>query len=630
MKAWRIIRISSGKRSKVITGFLLGVLTLAIMLPYSKVYAAAPAVTTDEAVYINLDYYGSIADVSVVKSCSLNGVTQFQDYGTYESVTNMSGYDQPIMAADGVQWNLGPKKNMERFYFNCKVKNDAIVLPWHIDVSYKLNGVPCKAETLAGAAGLVEINIRVKPNDQAKDYYKNNMLLQVASYIDTENTYSLEAPGSQLQSIGTYKAVVFAALPGEEDTFTMRIGTNSFETKGITMMMIPGTLKQMEEIKNLKEAKDTIHDSAQAIYVSMDDIMNTMESMNEGLNDLKTGSVGTEDARSTFSAGKDQMYKYGDTALEDIAAVNIQLEKLIPYFKTGQNMTRDLNKKIGSIVDTMEQLQDPLADASSSLETTEEDLEALQNMLNTLNGQIETTLTNLGDVASMGLATPYEATQLQGQAEMAATLANNSENIDSLLSETAAMAQTTNEIINITQDLIDETANLDNTLDSYNDDLIDLLGDCQTLTKLMNNSIDSSLTFSKYSKNLLQVSGDKLDNATASSLKGLTSVLDKSILGLTSVSTMRNANNTIKMTLDKEFDKFEKENKFLNLDPKAGLISFTSDKNPAPASIQIILRTAEISLDAGNASKMDMETEKADIGFFGRIKNLFKKIMEIL
>jgi len=519
---------------------------------------------------------------------------------------------------------------MERFYFNCKVKNDAIVLPWHIDVSYKLNGVPCKAETLAGAAGLVEINIRVKPNDQAKDYYKNNMLLQVASYIDTENTYSLEAPGSQLQSIGTYKAVVFAALPGEEDTFTMRIGTNSFETKGITMMMIPGTLKQMEEIKNLKEAKDTIHDSAQAIYVSMDDIMNTMESMNEGLNDLKTGSVGTEDARSTFSAGKDQMYKYGDTALEDIAAVNIQLEKLIPYFKTGQNMTRDLNKKIGSIVDTMEQLQDPLADASSSLETTEEDLEALQNMLNTLNGQIETTLTNLGDVASMGLATPYEATQLQGQAEMAATLANNSENIDSLLSETAAMAQTTNEIINITQDLIDETANLDNTLDSYNDDLIDLLGDCQTLTKLMNNSIDSSLTFSKYSKNLLQVSGDKLDNATASSLKGLTSVLDKSILGLTSVSTMRNANNTIKMTLDKEFDKFEKENKFLNLDPKAGLISFTSDKNPAPASIQIILRTAEISLDAGNASKMDMETEKADIGFFGRIKNLFKKIMEIL
>jgi len=630
MKAWRIIRISSEKRSKVIAGFLLGILTLAIMLPYSKVYAAAPVVTTDEAVYINLDYYGSIADVSVVKSCSLNGVTQFQDYGTYESVTNMSGYDQPIMAADGVQWNLGPKKNMDRFYYNCKVKNDAIVLPWNIDVSYKLNGVPSKAETLAGAAGLVEINIRVKPNDQAKDYYKNNMLLQVASYIDTENTYSLEAPGSQLQSIGTYKAVVFAALPGEEDTFTMRIGTNSFETKGITMMMIPGTLKQMEEIKNLKEAKDTIHDSAQAIYVSMDDIMNTMESMNEGLNDLKTGSVGTEDARSTFSAGKDQMYKYGDNALEDIAAVNGQLEKLIPYFKTGQNMTRDLNKEIGSIVDTMEQLQDPLADASSSLETTEEDLEALQNMLNTLNGQIETTLTNLGDVASMGLATPYEATQLQGQAEMAATLANNSENIDSLLSETAAMAETTNEIINITQDLIDETANLDNTLDSYNDDLIDLLGDCQTLTKLMNNSIDSSLTFSKYSKNLLQVSGDKLDNATASSLKGLTSVLDKSILGLTSVSSMRNANNTIKMTLDKEFDKFEKENKFLNLDPKAGLISFTSDKNPAPASIQIILRTAEISLDAGNASKMDMETEKADIGFYGRIKNLFKKIMEIL
>jgi putative membrane protein len=616
-------------RRKIIAGLLLGMFMVSVILPNAQVYAAAPSVTTDEAVYINLDYYGGMSDVSVVKSCSLNGVTHFRDYGNYESVTNMSGYDKPIVNADGVEWNLKKKAGLDRFYYNCKVKNNAIVLPWNIDVSYKLNGVPCKADNLAGAKGLVEINITAKPNNKAKVYYRNNMLLQVASYINTEEAYSIDAPGSQMQSIGTYKAVVFAALPGEEDTFTMRIGTDCFETKGITMMMIPGTLKQMEEIKKLKEAKDTVYDSAQAIYTSMNDIMNTMESMNEGLSELKNGAAGTEDARSTFSAGKYQMYQYGDTALDDISEANEQLNNMIPYFKTGQKMTRDLNNDIGNLVNTMGELKAPLEDTSDSAYTMRNDLKALQNMVNALNGQIGTTLPNLGAVAAAGGATPYEATQLQGQAGMAGTLDNYSDNINSLLSETADMAKTTSEIAGITQDLIDETEDLDNTLDDYEDDLIDILGDCKKLTKLMNNSIDSSVTFLTYSKALLQVSGDKLDIATASSLKGLNDVLDKSIIGLGSISSMRNANNTIKDAIDREFDKFENENKFLNLDAKADLISFTSNENPAPESIQIILRTKEISLNDKNGDNSDLETEKADIGVFGRIKNLFNRIMGI-
>jgi hypothetical protein len=74
-------------------------------------------------------------------------------------------------------------------------------------------------------------------------------------------------------------------------------------------------------------------------------------------------------------------------------------------------------------------------------------------------------------------------------------------------------------------------------------------------------------------------------------LQGLTAVLDKSILGLSTVTSMRAANDTIKKTIDDEFAKIEEENNFLNLDATAELISFTSDKNPPPTSIQIVLRT---------------------------------------
>jgi len=120
-----------------------------------------------------------------------------------------------------------------------------------------------------------------------------------------------------------------------------------------------------------------------------------------------------------------------------------------------------------------------------------------------------------------------------------------------------------------------------------------------------------------------------LDDASAQGLQGLIGVLDKGILGLDSVKNIREANQIVKNTIDREFDKFEKENQFLNLDATAGLISFTSDKNPAPTSIQIILRTKEISLDNGEDHGLDLEFPKEKVGFWARIKELFRRIAEI-
>ena len=546
MKARRWFKVCKKWVRKISCLALAVVLSVTFILPGRAVYGAAPTVTTDEAVYVNLDYYGAIKDVSVVKSCSLNGISQFQDYGDYEAVTNMSGYETPVLNSEGVFWDLGKASNRQRFYYNCKLKKDAIVLPWTIDVDYKLNGLPYEAEQLAGAAGLVEINVHVKPNSEAKDYYKNNMLLQVAAYINTEEAYSLDAPGAQLQSLGTYKAVLFMALPGEADTFTIRIGTDCFETEGIIMMMIPGTLKQLERIKDIKEAKDRIYDSADAIYTSMNELLHTVESMNEGLNDLKRGAVEMEQARQTFSSGKDQMYAQADTVLEDLANVNQQLKKMIPYFKTGRKMTRDINNDIGELVDALQEMQGPMNDMDNALTNMVYDLEALQDMVGQLNRQVESSLIQLGQAAEAGLATPYEALQLQGRAGMAAAIGDYSGHIDSLLGEIAIMADTSAEITDIVQELIDATEDLDDTLDKYQDDILDLLEDCQTLTELMTSNIDSTYNFLTYAKGLLQLSGDQMDKAAASSLQGLTAVLDKSLMGMSAVTSMRAANDTIK------------------------------------------------------------------------------------
>lgn len=68
------------------------------------------------------------------------------------------------------------------------------------------------------------MDIHAVPNTYASDYYKNNMMLVCATGIDMSKALSIDAPGAQIQSFGTYKLVMFMGLPGEENTFTVRIG----------------------------------------------------------------------------------------------------------------------------------------------------------------------------------------------------------------------------------------------------------------------------------------------------------------------------------------------------------------------------------------------------------------------
>lgn len=612
--------------NRILSLALAGAMTLAAGFSLPSVsYAAPPGVSVDESVYVNLDHYGGISDVSIVKGCDLNGNTGFTDYGTYEAVTNMSGYEKPVLTPGGVQWNLSGGKEHPRFYFDGTLNKEAIELPWTFDVSYQLNGVPVKADSLAGASGLIEIDIKATPNEKAREYYKNNMLLQVAAYVDMEDTYSLDAPGSQLQSVGSKKIVMFSALPGEAETFTIRIGTNSFETKGITMMMVPGTLDQFKSIKDLKEAKDTLEDSSDAIYASMNEILLTMESMNSGLAMMKDGTAGLENARSTFSSGSDELYDDFDKAMGDLDTVNDQLANMIPYFQTGQRMIRSVSNDIDDLSDALSDYEAPLNDADDSITVVQSDLAELGVLLATLNAQTETMLNELGDAANAGYATTYEAIGLENQAEMASTLQNHMGAVSSLLTETVKMGDTAKEIIQVTNDVTEAMVDAGDTFNRYEDDLLSLLDDAEQLTVLINSSLSSTITCLTYSKSLLQKTSDILDPAMEKTLLGMEDLLVKSLQNVDDITALRKAGTTVKQTVDEQFDKFDNENRFLNLDSEAELQSFTSDKNPPPESIQVILRTQEISLDSIDDNS-DLETQKESKGILARIVDIFKEI----
>ncbi|MDF1495961.1 hypothetical protein [Caproiciproducens sp. CPB-2] len=378
--------------------FLAGFLAAVILAPSLVVpaQAAAPSVTTDESMYVNLDHYGKVEQVNVVKRVDLNGNSQFTDYGSYEKVTNMSNLTEPSVSSQGVTWKL--PESSGSFFYECALKPEGATLPWSFDVSYKLNGVPTDAENLAGASGMVEISVKAVPNRNVSDYYKNNMLLQAGTMIDMEDTLSIEAPGAQVQTVGKSKLVMFAALPGEETTFNMRIGTKKFETDGLVLMMVPGSLDQMKDIKDLKEDKDTMEDSVDAIHDSTNVILGTIESMSVGLKRTQSGLSALDRARGTISSEKDGLYDKADLSLADLTAVAQQTALLVPHLQSAQQMVKDVNGDLNALTKTVGEAKPYLASLNSSIGKIQDDVKDLREVLDNIDNTSSDRNEVLGDM----------------------------------------------------------------------------------------------------------------------------------------------------------------------------------------------------------------------------------------
>ena len=94
-------------------------------------------------------------------------------------------------------------------------------------------------------------------------------------------------------------------------------------------------------------------------------------------------------------------------------------------------------------------------------------------------------------------------------------------------------------------------------------------------------------------------------------------------------SSMRKAGRTMKDTMDNEWNDMEDDNNFLNMDPNAEKVSFTSDENAEPNTLQIIMRTEEISVD-DDAELLDAETAKADVNPLERMWNMLVQMVRAI
>ncbi|WP_418247086.1 hypothetical protein [Dysosmobacter sp.] len=328
--------------------------------------------TYDEAYYAMTDYYGNLTDGSVVKSYRTNGIATLTDYGDYDEIINLTDGTMPARNGGMTTFRLDEKALPGTFYFEGKTTKPFQQLPWTISMSYTLNGVPTKAEDLAGQAGVVEIRLDIVPNGRASEYARNNYTLEAMAIFNQDDILSLEAPGAQVQLIGNLRAVLFLGLPGEECHYTIRVGSEDFAFGGMTFLMVPATLSQLEEIAKLSERKDDLEDNYNKLSGSIDSLLDAMTAMTGSLNASANGLEQLNKARGIFSDGKGVIYSGTDALREDLSNLADVLEPVEGQIETLSKTISDSKSTLRSMTNTVSDLKGDLKDVESALRDLED------------------------------------------------------------------------------------------------------------------------------------------------------------------------------------------------------------------------------------------------------------------
>ncbi len=358
--------------------------------------------TYDEAYYALTDYYGNLTEGSVVKSYTVNGAASLTDYGDYDEIVNLTDDRVPTSAAGGNVFSFDGDAP-EHFYFEGKTAQPFEDLPWTLSVHYTLNGVAAKAEDLAGKTGVVEIQIDAVPNENASEYAKRNYTLEAMAIFNQDDILSLEAPGAQVQLIGNLRAVLFLGLPGEECHYTIRVGSNAFTFGGMTFLMVPATLSQLQEIATLSQRKDDLEENYEKLSQGLDALLDSLGGISSGLYSAANGLDQLNAARETLSQNSGTLSWQADAVLGDLDALNGSLSTLPGHLDQGKKLLSDTEKdvkalnaalteareELESIQKEMKSLKADLARISAASSASASDLEALGRKADALREHLD-------------------------------------------------------------------------------------------------------------------------------------------------------------------------------------------------------------------------------------------------
>lgn len=374
------------------------VLVIAMFATFSiPVFAAEPGTEKEEVVYINLEKDGSVNEINVVNILTPDAGDGILDYGSYQSVRNMTTTDQVTCSGDTVSIDT----SADKLYYEGKL--DSKVMPWSIQIRYYLDGTEYSSEEIAGKSGGLEIKFVITENKDCKGDFYENYALQAAFTLNTEKCKNISAEGATVANVGKNKQLSYTILPGKGIDTTITADVTDFEMDAVSVNGVKLSLNvEIDDAELMDQVRE---------------LLDAQKKLNDGATELNDNTGTLTDGGMELSDGADTLHSGAGTLDSGIATL--------------QNGISEMQKGINTLNKNSKSLTDGSAEVLGALETIQSSLSAVSVSTDEL-----TNLVSASSAIKQGINDLYNGvTQLQsslGYAQYKAVMSQNGLDIDSL------------------------------------------------------------------------------------------------------------------------------------------------------------------------------------------------------
>lgn len=399
--------------------------------------AAEPNTPKEEVVYINLNTDGSVKEINVVNIFDLNESGTITDYGTYQSLRNMTTTDEIDYSDGTVTINAAAGK----LYYEGRMEGNA--MPWNISIHYYMDGTEYTGEEIAGMSGAFKMTIDITENASCTGNFFDGYALQASVTLDTEQCKNISAPDATIANVGNDKQLTYTILPGKGAEIEITADAVDFEMGGLSVNGIPLNLsievddeELMDQVTELLEAIEKLDDGAGELYDGVYDLQDGVQS------NLQDGVSGLKDGTTQLYSGAGRLQD-GGTSLQSGAAElqsgTVSLDEGINSLNTGisqlQSALDALNAKSGTLTGGSAEFKAALGQLQSALDgvsVTSEDLSALATASSSIKSGVDDLVNGITALQQNLSVAAYKAAMSQNGLDIAELQSGNTEAIASI------------------------------------------------------------------------------------------------------------------------------------------------------------------------------------------------------
>lgn len=395
-----------------------------------------PNTKKEEVVYIKLGQDGSVSEINTVNIFDLEQDGEIIDYGSYQSVRNMTSTDEIDYSNDIVSINAKAGK----LYYEGKLSDNTI--PWNIAIHYYIDGNEYTADQLAGMSGALTIKMSIKKNTACKGNFFDHYALQASISLDTSLCKNINAPDATVANVGNDKQLTYTILPGKGADIEITADVTDFEMDGIAINGIPLNLdievddkELMDQVKDLQDAIKELDTGTETLKTGTASLKSGANTLNSSTASLKQGATSLNSGISTLNQGGQKLksgtaeLKSGASELESgIASLNSGIEQIKDALNTLDEKSSDLTDGSSQINSALHEIQDAL----SGVSITTDDLSALVTASGEIRSGINTLTTGITNLQQNVSYEAYKAVMLENGLDIDELKGNNEAAMETL------------------------------------------------------------------------------------------------------------------------------------------------------------------------------------------------------